>query len=165
MHDNIFDSCVRALSGNMYARAEYYHNTEIDCTNDNVYGDRVRAGGNTGKSWQSYTPTIGAGSGTINSYTVNDAKFDVVENRVMFIVDVTVNSATTASDLLVSMPKACDSAASIPVRINNTNGNAYCSAGYATLVVYKYDGDGTITDGDHYYIEGCYDLKHTFDYQ
>jgi hypothetical protein len=92
-----------------------------------------------------WTPTVVSGSGTITSYTVNEAAYYELEKMTYFTVDVTItDNGTGATNILISLPFTASAyPASVCGRETATAGfmiSGMISASATNLNVAKVDG-------------------------
>jgi hypothetical protein len=110
-------------------------------------------------SFASYTPTVAASSGSITSYTVNNAEWIKRDDAVDLVVDVTITDNGTGSGLIdISLPVATTKFCAI-AGVNTTTGaalSAYTTSG--DLYVLKYDASYPATTGDRIVFSGTYKL-------
>jgi hypothetical protein len=108
----------------------------------------------------SYTPTVSSGTGTLTTYTVNEAKFCKTRpDFVTVIVDITINNnGTGATDLKITLP------VDFSALIGSATGRAFVGNGYTMtgiinstgIYLTKYDGSYPVATGDRFIITGQY---------
>lgn len=115
--------------------------------------------GDTGTAWTSYTPTIGAGSGTITTPGTTSGAYKQIGKTVHFRFRTAITTnGTAAGTVNVSLPvePLASTEMSIPCRTVNSafncNGRINTDLGDSLMHIYRFDaaypgGDGTIIVG------------------
>ena len=105
--------------------------------------------------WQTWTPVLTASSGTITAYTINRARYCIINKLCVAQVDVTITTAGTAAGAYLYIPMPVTAAAinaTAAMRETNANGSIYSWQMFATTssIVLSYTGGGVIANAHRF---------------
>lgn len=103
-------------------------------------------------AWQSWNPSLSSSSGFIDGYTINRARYCIINKLCVAHVDVTINAAGTSAGayLFITMPVTAASIhATAAMRETVVNGSIFTWQMHTTTssIVLSYTGGGVISTG------------------
>jgi hypothetical protein len=133
-------------------------NTPIASTADGTVATTAFAGA----AWTAFTPTLGAGAGTLTAASAT-GRYKQVGKLYLYNIQILITTNGTAATYLTytlpnsSTPIALGSAASVNAGVGNFIGSARHVNGSNTALLFKYDGTYPGANGSAIYVSGYYE--------
>ena len=158
IHDNSFNTLPVAYGGSNSTTGILHDNDYINVANDDIIGGIFKNTNFNSKN-ATYTPSVVAETGSINSYTVNKAEYYIDNNVLRFAVALTITDAGTgAGGLIVDLPKTAKKATTVNASVMNRCAMGYINANDNHVSLFSYDGTTLITSANYVSFEGEIDL-------